>query len=75
MKDLVGDAGVGVGGKSTILKPTEKIDVEIEIGGFWFHLPSIHFGQGPVPLLGRDVMLKNFTLVMKLGETELRPKK
>lgn len=49
--------------------------VEVEIGGFWFGLPSLAFAENTPPLLGRDVLFANFDLRMTAGETELRPKK
>jgi|SRR5476651_1130753 hypothetical protein len=63
-----------VGGQTTVPQPKTGPAVEIEIAGRWYALPNVQFCATPAPLLGRDLIFREFYLRMEHGETDLRPK-
>jgi hypothetical protein len=65
----------GVGGQTTCLRPKAGPDTDIKVGGHWFALPGLVFGDKTPALLGRDLIFKDFKLRMETGETELLPLK
>lgn len=64
----------GVGGKTTVWRPKTGPNVDIQIGGRWYSLPAVMFAEKTPPLLGRDILFREFSLRMEYGETELRQK-
>jgi len=64
-----------VGGQAQVWKPRSILDVDIRIGGQWYGLLEFVFAEKtPVPILGRDLIFREFKLRMEAGETDLRPK-
>jgi hypothetical protein len=70
--DLESQQSAAVGGAATVWRPRGPLDVEIELGGHWLSLPSLAFAEKTPPLLGRDLIFRNFELRMSATETELR---
>ena len=72
--DLESSVMNAVGGQTTTWKPRTGPNVDIQIGGHWHSLPALAFADKTPPLLGRDLIFRDFKLWMEYGETDLRPK-
>src|SRR6185437_14359794 len=66
---------MSIGATITAWKVRDVTGAAVKIGGVWVDLSCLMFVEGTPALLGRDVVLANFDLLMRQGQTELRPRK
>jgi predicted aspartyl protease len=66
---------MSIGATITAWRVRDVTGAAVKIGGVWVDLSCLMFVEGTPALLGRDVVLANFDLLMRQGQTELRPRK
>jgi hypothetical protein len=73
--DLVEETCKSANGPMTVFRPRTRRRIEFQIGELWYSVPSLQFGRKvPVPLLGRDMIFKHFSLKMTGTDFELVPR-